>query len=380
MTIGLVPAAFATTQDDAGSGGDAPNSSGGSPVIYLPVGTSTGEVVYSAGDREDWYQISIPCGPFQVSFRATTGSAWGGIYTSTGTFIQNARSTGQTVTLNQVAAGTYRFGIGDHTLSTGSATYTITVQKRLPHNDAPAGCDAPQTGPALDLGLGSYSGALTYGGTDNEDWYRFSVGSCGISVTITSSSGGFYAGLYQESNGAMVAQSYVTSGSSATLTAYGQNGYRLGVGDQSGSGSASYSFTAAKWQNDANTGCDASNTFAAANWVGTGSYSGKLAYDVGDKEDWYRHSSGCANSELTVSLSNAGAWVGVYSDSGTLLADRYVSAGSQVTFDIVADGFHFGIGDSSATSGRPDYSFTVTTLTADSTGVLCAGGPVAVAL
>lgn len=371
--VSAAPLALATPQNDAGSGGDAPNTSGGSPVITLGVGTVTGAVLYNEGDKEDWYAVSVPCGSFAISFRATSGGLWGGVYTSGGGFIQNAHSSGQTITLNPLAAGTYRFGLGDSSASTGSAAYTVTLTQRLPYNDAPAGCDAPDnSGAALDHGLGSYSGALSYGGGDKEDWYRFTVGACGLTVNVTATAGGFYAGIYKDDLSQMVAQAYVVGGGTL-LTVYGEGAYRLGIGDQNGVGTASYQFVAAK-MNDANSGCDASNTFNPAVNVGAGTSSGKLYYDLGDKEDWYHYGNGCQRAQVTTTVSNGGAWVGVYTDSGQLLDNAWRANGTTVTYDVIGTGWHLGIGDAAATSGRPDHSFTVTVVTTDPTGALCVPG------
>ncbi|GEM_PF-6410804 len=52
-----IPLASAADQDDAGSGGDAPND--GFPPMPLSVGTYQGALDVSSGDREDWYSLAF---------------------------------------------------------------------------------------------------------------------------------------------------------------------------------------------------------------------------------------------------------------------------------------------------------------------------------
>ena len=353
LLLALSPALAATAQNDAGLGRDAPNGSQ-SPFPVLAMGSYSGQALYSEGDMEDWYHVVAPCG-LVVTFRATAGALYGGIYTTSG-LVQNGFSSGSTVTLN-AGRGAFNVGFGNAG-GTGSASYAFTFAQAIHdgQNDAMSGCDAPDNGAVTVTSLGSFSGQAQYDNGDREDWYTLRVPACaGLRLDVSSTSGSFYVGIYGP-GAVLLTQAYLTPGASTQLRALGLGEYSIGIGDAAGVGSATYSVTAARLQNDANSGCDAS---AAGANVGQGYFTGRLDYDLGDMEDWYNaNTPRCALMEVTFTAHSGGAWFGAYTRDGDGLANIYLAGGESASFLILSSPMRLGIGDGSG-YGIATYSFEI---------------------
>lgn len=220
-------------QNDAGSRRDV-----GPAPHPIAAGTYSGALLFGGGDKEDWYTITAPpTTTLRFTFHATSGGFYGGIHRATdGSMVRNAYSAGGTVVL-LAPAGTYNLGLGQHLATSGTASYSFTVE--IVQNDAGTGGDV---GPApMPVGPGALAGALVFAGkADNEDWYRVDVpeGQT-LRFTFRATSGGFYGGIHRADDGSMLTNAY-SSGQSVTLTAPAGS-YHLGLGDHLASrGTASY--------------------------------------------------------------------------------------------------------------------------------------------
>ena len=225
---------LAIVQNDAGTGRDV----GPVPRAIAP-GTYSGALLFGGGDKEDWYKITAPpTTTLRFTFRATSGGFFGGIHhASDGSLVKNAFSSGNAVVLT-APAGSYNLGLGQHLATSGTASYTFTVE--LLQNDAGTGGDV---GPApLPIEPGAFAGALVFhAGADLEDWYRIDVpkGQT-LRFTFRATSGGFWGGIHSADDGALLVNERST-GSSVTLTAPA-GAWNLGLGDHlARSGIASYS-------------------------------------------------------------------------------------------------------------------------------------------
>jgi len=173
--------AAAAAQNDAGTGGDAPDNSGEGP--RLPLGTYNGTLPYDEGDLEDWYRVSVPNGSLRLSFLAVQGGLWGGIYREEdGSFVTNAYSAGNEVTLDSGGPGTFRIGFGDQQ-GAGFAAYVFRAASSLdvepPQRDGPCGGDAPADArPTQACPIrwpGTFTARLDPAAGDHEDAYAIDL-------------------------------------------------------------------------------------------------------------------------------------------------------------------------------------------------------------
>lgn len=110
-------------QDDAGSGGDAPQAG-------LPLGPGTyAGALFFGSDNEDWYTVSVPEGTtLRFSFRATAGGFYGGIHRADdGSMLDNEQAGSRWTTI-EAPAGEWRLGLGDHLATRGMAAYEFRVE------------------------------------------------------------------------------------------------------------------------------------------------------------------------------------------------------------------------------------------------------------
>ncbi len=130
----------------------------------------------------------------------------------------------------------------------------------------------------------------TLASTDPQDWYDFSISQGQLIVITLSPQSGFNFDLFLIDSNQNELSASTNPGSdpeSITYTA-GYSGYHyLKLLYISGTGTGGYTIDiTVTTQNDANSGADASNNFASAHSILSGSYSGYL--DMNDPYDYYK--------------------------------------------------------------------------------------------
>ncbi|HEX2021386.1 MAG TPA: hypothetical protein VHH36_01630 [Candidatus Thermoplasmatota archaeon] len=206
----LAPAVLATpeAQDDAGTGGDAPNA--WETAVDLALGSHPGELAVALGDGADWYRVAAPA---DKDLRLVVRAPLSGL-----NLVVRADDGVQLLSRSVGAAA--------HACLPG-ATYRVGLTV----------ADAV----TIVGGSTSYGAVLDPAPGDHADHYRVLAGTERLVLTFRATSGTVIGSIYDDA-GRRLSQAISTGGVPVALTASGEAYYRLGF--EPSYGPATYAFTA----------------------------------------------------------------------------------------------------------------------------------------
>jgi len=277
-----------TSQDDAGSGGDA----GGDFRTALEVETDASiSGVLGDSDTADWYAFDIPAGStlalalvpendaqdMEIQLRDYEESR---LWDAENVTARRPAQVTKVVPVEQV--GVYGVGVSGR----GAYTLDIAVQ---PQDDGGSGDDAAaDIGGAVEISVGTLFAGLV-GDMDRSDWYTFDVAAGSVlTVSVAPDAGtmGLEVGLHDAEDSLIDHQAIARGRSYAATVVIGpEAGGFWAIEVHSGSGGYTGQVDVAL-QNDAGSGGDAADDVLGAVRIAVGnSYRGIIG-DT-DTDDWY---------------------------------------------------------------------------------------------
>lgn len=376
--------------NDAGSGGDAGDST--STAFYLPAsnGTYYGNLT-SSTDESDYYAVNMSTNTgITAQLISPSGADFDLIlYSSSGSLIDSSYSTSvDDITSNGSAVGGTTIYI-EVTRWTGSGQYTLQIwifstagQPGSNQDDAGSGSDAgsdASTAISLTAANGTVDGWIS-DQWDNNDWYSVTVPTNHyMFVDIISFANATFYGSYisiLDSAGSTIDSDWGNTWSTVSTNGSSVGGQTIYIQMHSSSDEGDYNFSynfastagqPGSNQDDAGTGDDAGNSAASATNltvpVTGGNYTGWVSNNW-DTEDWYRITIPVNHTIWAdVSWSNTSADFDVYMYDSTGLTTIDYAAGSANPEMVSANGTSVGGADIllrvRAYSGDSNYTMSI---------------------
>ena len=376
--------------NDAGSGGDAGDST--STAFYLPAsnGTYYGNLT-SSTDESDYYAVNMST---NTGIAAQLNSPSGAdfdlrLYSSSGSVIDSSYSTSvDDITSNGSAVGGTTIYI-EVTQWTGSGQYTLQIwifstggQPGSNQDDAGSGSDAgsdASTAISLTAANGTVDGWIS-DQWDSDDWYSVTVPTDRyMFVDIISFANASFYGSYisiLDSAGSTIDSDWGNTWSTVSTNGSSVGGQTIYIQMHSSSDEGDYNFSynfastagqPGSNQDDAGTGGDAGNSAASATNltvpVTGGNYTG-WASSNWDTEDWYRITIPVNHTIWAdVSWTNTSADLDLYMYDSTGLTTIDYAAGSANPEMVSANGTSVGGADIllrvRAYSGDSNYTMSI---------------------